>query len=358
MSALSPRFLRNLASNIVDLRLKRDRAMRPLFASYHVTWRCNLRCTYCRFPVTDRGHEGELDTAGSKALIRRLAEGAGALGFTGGEPLLRRDLPELAAEARASGMCPVVLTTNGFLLPRRSEVLPHVDVVQISVDALPGEGGGAPGGMGEGAQRRLLAAVRWAGEAQARHGFKLVLNAVLGGQPASAAASVERLAREVGASFTVVRQVTEQGPRIYPEHEDETRGLYRGFRHRRLRGDATLGSSPGALRVYETLDDFGCLPELNLRVLPDGTARLPCYELPRATIDLTAVRSWTEVREALDTHRLKGRCPTCCYAPCHLEPTLMVRRPWNALWVAQTGRRSPARTPVRPVVPSPITSSG
>lgn len=358
MSALSPRFLRNLASNIVDLRLGRARAMRPLFASYHVTWRCNLRCTYCRFPVTDREHEGELDTERSRALIRLLAQGAGALGFTGGEPLLRRDLPELAAEARASGMRPVVLTTNGLLLPRRPEVLPHVDVVQISVDALPEDGTDAPGGMGDRAHHLLLAAVRWAGQAQARFGFKLVLNAVLGGQPASAAASVERLAREVGASFTVVRQVTETGPRIYPEHEEETRALYRQFRGRRLLGDTTLGSSPGALRVYESLRDFGCLPELNLRVLPDGTARLPCYELPRATLDLTAVRSWSEVREALDAHRLKGPCPTCCYAPCHLEPTLMVRRPWNALWVAQTGRRRPAPAPARPVVPSPTTLSG
>jgi MoaA/NifB/PqqE/SkfB family radical SAM enzyme len=350
MSSPSPRFLRNLASNIVDLRLRPDRALRPLFASYHVTWRCNLRCTYCRFPVTDHHRDDELDTDGARALIRRIAEGVGALGFTGGEPLMRPDLPELAAEARRAGLSPVILTTNGLLLPRRPAVLQWVDVVQISVDGLPGDDGECPGGMSERALRRLLAAVRWAGEARSRYGFKLVLNAVLGGQPPEVAARVEGLAREVGASFTAVRQVGEDGPRIHPEHEEGYRGLYRRFRQRRLRGDTILGSSPAALRIYEELGDFGCLPELNLRVLPDGRLPLPCHELPHTPVDLTAVDSWSEVRQALDRHRLSGPCPTCCYAPCHLEPTLMVRRPWNALWVAQTGR---ARRGAGPVLAPP-----
>jgi len=329
--------------------------MRPLFASYHVTWRCNLRCTYCRFPVADRSDDDELDTAGALAVIRLLSEGVGALGFTGGEPLMRPDLPRLAAEARHLGLSPLILTTNGLLLPRRREILHHIDVVQISVDSL--EGAVSPAGLSDRALHRLLAAVRWAGEAQSRYGFKLVLNAVLGGQSSSAAAQVESLARSVGASFTAVRQASADGVRIHPEHEEGYQNLYRSFRRRRARGDSTLGSSPGALRVYETLGDFGCLPELNLRVLPDGKLPLPCHELPHTPLDLTAVRSWAEVAAALQRHRLEGPCPAVCFAPCHLEPTLMVRRPWNALWAAQTGRVRPSGTRGPQPAPTPVPES-
>jgi len=288
--------------------------------------------------VTNRSSEDELDTGSALDVIRLLARGVGALGFTGGEPLMRPDLPELAAEARRLGLRPLVLTTNGLLLPRRPEVLRWVDVVQISLDGVPDAGGVPVAGMSELALGRLLAAVRWAGEAQERYGFKLVLNAVLGGQPPEDAARVEDLARELGASFTAARQVGDHGPTIHPEHEQGYRSLYRAFRQRRVRGDTTLGSSPGALRVYEELGDFGCLPELNLRVLPDGRMPLPCHDLPHTPLDLTELGDWAEVRSALDRHRLRDPCPAVCYAPCHLEPTLMVRRPWNALWVAQTGR--------------------
>ncbi len=83
---------------------------------YNCTRRCNLRCVHCYSDSADRAYEGELSTAEALEMIRGLAAfGVPALLFSGGEPLLRRDLFELAAGARELGLR-TVLSTNGTLI--------------------------------------------------------------------------------------------------------------------------------------------------------------------------------------------------------------------------------------------------
>ena len=74
---------------------------RPLALLAEVTYRCPLACPYCSNPLELERYRAELDTA---TWLRVLAEAA-QLGvvqvhFSGGEPLLRRDLPELIRHAR------------------------------------------------------------------------------------------------------------------------------------------------------------------------------------------------------------------------------------------------------------------
>ncbi len=129
-----------LLKNLVRHRLRPNRALTPLLVTWHVTWRCNLECTYCRFPVypgkeppmpapgeTPRQVRPDLGTEDARRLLRLLAERAAFLGFTGGEPLVRPDLAVLAEEARSLGLAPVALTTNGILLRRHEALLRHVD---------------------------------------------------------------------------------------------------------------------------------------------------------------------------------------------------------------------------------------
>ena len=70
----------------------------PETAVLEMTWRCNHECLFCSCPwYADRmPHERELDTSEWKALIREYAEnGVTTFAFTGGEALLRSDLPEI-----------------------------------------------------------------------------------------------------------------------------------------------------------------------------------------------------------------------------------------------------------------------
>lgn len=61
--------------------------------------------------------------------------------LTGGEPLLRKDLPQLVAMLKQTTGLPLALTTNGVLLPKLAEPLAHagLDRLTVSLDALSSE---------------------------------------------------------------------------------------------------------------------------------------------------------------------------------------------------------------------------
>ncbi len=83
---------------------------------WNFTRRCNLRCMHCYADSRDQDYEGELTTQEGLALIDDLASfGVPTLLFSGGEPLMRPDLWELAAHARGRGIR-TVLSTNGVLI--------------------------------------------------------------------------------------------------------------------------------------------------------------------------------------------------------------------------------------------------
>jgi cyclic pyranopterin phosphate synthase len=103
-----------------------------------------LRCTYClpekgcACPPTDGN--AELSRERLVRLLALLHRGFGVkrVRFTGGEPLLRPDLPELIAEVRGLGIGELALTTNAQLLPPRAAALRDAGLqrVNISLDSL------------------------------------------------------------------------------------------------------------------------------------------------------------------------------------------------------------------------------
>ncbi|MFO7949216.1 MAG: radical SAM protein [Candidatus Fermentibacteraceae bacterium] len=88
-----------------------------------MTPRCNLSCAYCYNVWLESGRPvpSELDTREAMEVLRSLAADPGPEGitFTGGEPMLRDDLTQLASEARGLGMAAAV-ATNGTLLDKHS----------------------------------------------------------------------------------------------------------------------------------------------------------------------------------------------------------------------------------------------
>ena len=120
---------------------KLDRPLRDLRIS--VIDRCNLRCQYCM--PADKEYtflpKGELLTfeeiARTASVFAEL--GVKKIRLTGGEPLLRRDLPTLVRMlSRISGIEDIALTTNGILLPKQANALKEAGVkrVNISLDSI------------------------------------------------------------------------------------------------------------------------------------------------------------------------------------------------------------------------------
>jgi MoaA/NifB/PqqE/SkfB family radical SAM enzyme len=98
---------------------------------FYVTLRCNDTCEFCScwrdnpppLPGEPAKEEKELGLAGLEPLLRRLRrEGIKTLNITGGEPLLRQDLPAILKLAKELGF-QRTLTTNGILYPERAEAL-------------------------------------------------------------------------------------------------------------------------------------------------------------------------------------------------------------------------------------------
>jgi pyrroloquinoline quinone biosynthesis protein E len=100
-----------------------------------VTHRCPLHCVYCSNPTEMQAKSAELQTNAWVSVIRQAAElGCWHLHLTGGEPLLRRDLEELIATARGSGLYVNLITSGLGLTRRRLEALiaAGTDHVQLS----------------------------------------------------------------------------------------------------------------------------------------------------------------------------------------------------------------------------------
>lgn len=101
-----------------------------------VTRACNFRCRHC---FVDAGRRSVADPSAERIeelLWRAAVSGVRDLGWSGGEPLLRRDLGRLTARAAALGM-DVGLASNGFLAsPKRLAELREAGlrVIQISLD--------------------------------------------------------------------------------------------------------------------------------------------------------------------------------------------------------------------------------
>lgn len=88
---------------------------RPLVV-WNVTNRCNLKCRHCYLNAEEEAYSDELSTAEAKLFIEDLAQmQVPVLLFSGGEPLVRQDIFELAAYAKTLGIRPV-LSTNGTLI--------------------------------------------------------------------------------------------------------------------------------------------------------------------------------------------------------------------------------------------------
>jgi GTP 3',8-cyclase len=106
-----------------------------------VTDRCNLRCIYC---MPEEGlsflDPRELLTFDEITRVARVAKdlGVSALRITGGEPLLRRDLPMLVARLSQLGFDDIAITTNGTALTRMAGRLAAAGLrrANVSCDSL------------------------------------------------------------------------------------------------------------------------------------------------------------------------------------------------------------------------------
>ncbi len=106
---------------------------------WNMTRRCNLKCVHCYAQALEEDGVDEISTAQAKVMIDDLASyGAPVMLFSGGEPLVRKDLIELANYATSKGMRAVVSTNGTLITKEKAKELKEVGLsyVGISLDGM------------------------------------------------------------------------------------------------------------------------------------------------------------------------------------------------------------------------------
>lgn len=115
----------------------------PKFLMLKITSGCNSDCSYCAYSVSQAKYrrQGDISLERIRAIARQAGElGVVAVGINGGEPLIRKDFPEIVKAFVSQKVVPILMT-NGLWLPRHWDELGAcgLNYIVISFDSLKKE---------------------------------------------------------------------------------------------------------------------------------------------------------------------------------------------------------------------------
>ena len=127
------KFRKKLEIGTLLLYSKLFRKRIPIFVCWYLTNRCNMHCKYCDI---SKVKSSELSTNQIFKIIDELVlSGCKCINFSGGEPLLRKDIGKIIDYAKSRGIY-VGLDSNGLLVKDRIEEIKNLDLLQFSFDGL------------------------------------------------------------------------------------------------------------------------------------------------------------------------------------------------------------------------------
>lgn len=104
----------------------------PLQITHSCTWKCNFRCIHCQAQNDSR--KTDASTESVLRMINQISKaGAVKIGFTGGEPLVRKDIGEIVDCCENNGLLSSMVS-NGLLVPRHVDTLKKLDLLFLSMD--------------------------------------------------------------------------------------------------------------------------------------------------------------------------------------------------------------------------------
>lgn len=324
-------FLRTVVLNAAGQREKT--ALYPTDACYQVTWRCQLNCVYCCENQRARPEGeplGELGTEEVKKTLAGIRRVTDFILFTGGEPTLREDLPELLAYCRKLGFSEIILNSNGLGFEGDLGFLRNVHAVLLGIDCLSEQGFRAITRGTPEHYRIQMAALERLYRLQRTYAFDLRLCAVM--LPDHLCEIPPLLdwcfSRNVAISISpaVAGLKAYAGLRDNPEYRNLTNKLV-AYRKRGL----PLFGTAGYFRTIRDFSPFTCMSMSNLTVTPMGKMRWPCGEAPTEGPSFCEGLSYPEMISA--AQRTLGRmtleCTDRCHIGCRLLLSDMITKPWQ-----------------------------
>ncbi|GGU05201.1 radical SAM protein [Sulfodiicoccus acidiphilus] len=311
MATFRPVLLRGIARG---MREARGRKL-PLIAGHKLLYSCNLKCRMC--PFWRRKDEKLLSLQEEVRMMNALAD-AGVLfmGFEGGEPFLRRDLPEVLRESHERFHTSLV--TNGVMLKERfPEVRRYLENLFVSLDGI-GEVHDKIRGV-EGAFKKTVEGIR-----MAKDYVETTVNVTLGSDNLHQATEMVRLVEELGVSVSFqVAYDYSTAEKMSPEKE-RLREVLTALLRMKLEGAPIVNSKEyfeAILSSWYGGKPWTCKPWLTINVDPQGRIVSPCYVLNEYRGE---ARAWEVDIEQLWNSYDWSKYETCnrCGLTCYLEPSL------------------------------------
>ena len=170
----------------------------PLALLAEITHRCPLTCFYCSNPLELERRDSELDTdEWCRVLAEAASLGVLQIHFSGGEPLARRDLPELVRHATRLQLYTNVITSGVLLTDQSMAALldAKIDHIQLSFQDARADRADFIGGYAGGHERKRAAARRITAA-----GLPLTLNFVIHRLNVDRVADMIEMSETLGAS--------------------------------------------------------------------------------------------------------------------------------------------------------------
>jgi PqqA peptide cyclase len=259
---------------------------RPTTLLAELTHRCPLHCPYCSNPLDLIRAESELTTEEWKRVFTEArALGVLQLGLSGGEPMVRKDLEELAAHARGLGLYSTLVTSGLGLTRARAERLraAGLEHVQISIQDADPETAERIAGVSSVKQKRAAAAL------VRELGFAFTVNVVLHRANLDRIGEIIDLAASLGADRLELANTQYYGwglenrAALMPTREQVTRA--------QEIAQAAMAQYRGKMQILFVLPDYfeqypkpcyGGWGKVYLVVAPDGKV-LPCHGATQIT---------------------------------------------------------------------------
>jgi radical SAM family uncharacterized protein len=287
----------------------------PLIAGHKLLYRCNLECGMC--PFWRREDEELLTVAEEVRMLNSLAEaGVSFMGFEGGEPLLRHDLPAILKES--NDRFHTSLVTNGWLLRQRlAEVRPYLEHLFVSLDGI-----GPMHDMLRGIPRSFDRAVE--GIELAREHLPTSISSTLTKANLSQAEAIVELAERLHVRVTFQVAYDYSTAEAMSPLREELRETLERLRQLKLDGAPILQSKEyfdAILASWFGGKGWRCKPWLTINIDPQGRIVMPCYVLreysgTKPVWDVDVAELWN----SFDWSEWE----TCnkCALSCYLEPSL------------------------------------
>lgn len=281
----------------------------PRWLLAELTYACPLQCPYCSNPPDYARHKTELDTGDwLRVLTEARKMGAVQLGFSGGEPLIRPDLPQLVAHASKLGYYSNLITSGYGMTEEKIAHLraAGLDHIQVSIQAPEKDLSDFLAGTESFEHKKKVARL------VKKHGYPMVLCVVIHRHNIGQMEGILDMAVELEADYLELANTQYYGwahlnrPQLMPTRDQ--------FEQAEAIAQRYKDQLKGRMKIYYVVPDFyedrpkACMNGWGttfLTIAPDGAA-LPCHsarELPIADEQFPNVRN-RSIREIWEESEL------------------------------------------------------